>query len=176
MRFSEWQERTAKFKDKDVTVRYRMVVEVAERTTDAKGNALLLPIVGVDAWMTSLELEEGEVIALYRDHGTSEHFHSEMKSELDVERLPSGKFVTNALILEMGVLAYNVLRLMGQIGLKGFKQRHESKRRRIRTVIQELLCVAARVVHHAGQVAYNFGRTCLAFERLVLLRAHFCEV
>jgi hypothetical protein len=164
------------FKGQKVTVRLRMVVEVSERTTDAKGNALLLPLVGVDGWITSLDLPEGEVIGLYRDHGTSEQFHSEMKSELDLERLPSGKFVTNTLILEMGVLAYNVLRLMGQVGLKGYKQRHESKRRRIRTVIQELLMVAARVVHHAGQVAYKFGRTCLAFERLVLLRAHFCQV
>jgi len=174
VRFSEWMDRAVKFKGKEVVVRYRMVVEVSERTTDAKGNSLLLPLVGVDAWITSLDLPEEEVIALYRAHGTSEQFHSEMKGELDLERLPSGKFMTNALILEMGVLAYNVLRLMGQIGLKGYKQRHESKRRRIRTVIQELLCVAARVVHHAGQMAYTFGRTCLAFDRLVLLRAHFC--
>ena len=123
--------------------------------------------------MTSLDLPEEKVIALYRDHGTSEQFHSEMKSELDLERLPSGKFVTNALILEMGVLAYNLLRLLGQVGLKDYKQRHPSKRRRLRTVIQELLCVAARVVHHAGQVAYAFGRDCLAFDRLVMLRARF---
>jgi len=175
MRFSEWQEREVKFKGQKVTVRLRMVVEVSERTSDAKGNALLLPLVGVDGWITSLDLPEDQVIGLYRDHGTSEQFHSEMKSELDLERLPSGKFVTNTLILEMGVLAYNVLRLMGQVGLKGYKQRHESKRRRIRTVIQELLMVAARVVHHAGQVAYKFGRTCLAFDRLLLLRDHFCR-
>jgi hypothetical protein len=173
VRLSEWQERTAKVDGQNVTVRLRMVVEVSERTTDPQGNQLLLPLVGVDAWMTSLDLVEEKVIALYRDHGTSEQFHSEMKSELDLERLPSGKFVTNALILEMGVLAYNLLRLMGQVGLQGYKQRHESKRRRLRTVIQELLCVAARVVHHAGQVAYAFGRNCLAFDRLVMLRARF---
>ena len=34
--------------------------------------------------------------------------------------LPSGKFATNALILELGALAYNVLPLMGQLGLDGF--------------------------------------------------------
>jgi len=174
VRFSEWQEREVKDKGQKVVVRIRMVVEVSERTTDAKGNALLLPLVGVDGWITSLDLPEEQVIGLYRDHGTSEQFHSEMKSELDLERLPSGKFATNTLILEMGVLAYNVLRLMGQVGLKGYKQRHESKRRRIRTVIQELLMVAARVVHHAGQVAYKFGRTCLAFDRLMLLQTYFC--
>ena len=173
MRLSEWQERKAKVDGKEVLVRLRMVVEVVERMTDFNGNRLLLPLIGVDAWMTSLDLPEEKVIALYRDHGTSEQFHSEMKSELDLERLPSGKFVTNALILEMGVLAYNLLRLLGQVGLKDYKQRHPSKRRRLRTVIQELLCVAARVVHHAGQVAYAFGRDCLAFDRLVMLRARF---
>ena len=30
-------------------------------------------------------------------HGTSEQFHSEFKTDLDIEQLPSGKFATNAL-------------------------------------------------------------------------------
>lgn len=173
MRLSEWQERTTMIEGQEVRVRFRMVVEVVERTKDSEGNVLLMPIIGVDAWMTSLEIPEEDVIALYRDHGTSEQYHSEMKSELDLERLPSGKFATNALILEMGALAYNLLRLIGQLGLQGFKQRHESKRRRIKTVIQELMCVAARVVRHAGQTVFAFGRNCLAFERLEMLHTRF---
>ena len=128
----EWQERTFKTEGREVLVKFRMVVEVVERTIDKHGKALLLPLTDVVAWVTSLDLPEEEVVALYRDHGTSEQFHSELKGELDLERLPSGKFATNTLILELGTLANNVLRLMGQIGLKGFKQRAESKRRRIR--------------------------------------------
>jgi hypothetical protein len=174
-RLSEWQERTFQDGKREIVVKFRMIVEVVERTIDKHGNALLVPLTEVVAWITSLDLPEEQVIGLYKDHGTSEQFHSEMKSELDLERLPSGKFATNALILELGALAYNVLRLMGQIGLKGFKQRAESKRRRIRTVIQELLCVAARVVRHAGGFAYNFGRSCLAFDRLKLLESHFAR-
>ena len=37
---------------------------------------------------------------------------------MDVERLPSGKFDTNELVLELTVLAYNILRLIGQELLK----------------------------------------------------------
>jgi hypothetical protein len=37
-----------------------------------------------------------------------------------------------------------------------------------------LTAVSLPLVHHAGQVAYTFGRTCLAFDRLLLLRNHFC--
>lgn len=146
-RLSEVCERIYKDEEHEVLVKYRMVVEVTERTIDRKGNPMLFPVTEVTAWITSLDLDEATIIGLYRDHGTSEQFHSELKSELDLERLPSGKFATNALVLELGALAYNVLRLLGQLGLDGYAQRHPTKRRRIRTVIQELLYVAARVVH-----------------------------
>ena len=175
-RLSERCERTYKDGEREVLVKFRMVVEVAERTIDRKGNALLMPVTEVDAWITSLDLEEGTVIGLYKDHGTSEQFHSEMKSELDLERLPSGKFATNALILELGALAYNVLRLMGQLGLDGFAQRHPTKRRRIRTVIQELLYVAARVVRSGREAFLQFGKRCAVFDRLLALQARLCPV
>jgi len=45
------------------------------------------------------------VIALYRDHATCEQFHSEFKTDLDLERLPSGKFDTNDLVIAFAVLA-----------------------------------------------------------------------
>ena len=40
-----------------------------------------------------------QIIDLYSDHGTSEQFHSEFKTDMDIERLPSGKFATNQLVL-----------------------------------------------------------------------------
>lgn len=97
-----------------------------------------------------------------------------MKSELDLERLPSGKFATNALVLELGALAYNVLRLMGQLGLDGYAQRHPTKRRRIRTVIQELLYVAARVVRSGHEAFLQLGKRCSVFDRLLALQARLC--
>ena len=47
-----------------------------------------------------------------------EQYHSEIKTDMDVERLPSDKFDTNELVLELIVLAYNILRLIGQESLK----------------------------------------------------------
>lgn len=58
-------------------------------------------------------------LKLYADHGTSEQFHSEIKSDMDMERLPSGKFETNQVILHLGALAYNILRIIGQQSIKG---------------------------------------------------------
>jgi hypothetical protein len=85
---------------------------------------------------------------------------------LDIERLPSGKFSTNALILAASTLAYNILRLLGQNGLVGAASpiRHNAARRRIKTVIQELMYVAVRVVKSAGSVILQFGKGCRVFD------------
>ena len=55
------------------------------------------------------------MIRLYHEHGESEQYHSEIKTDMDVERFPSGKFDTNELVLELTVLAYNILRVIGHL-------------------------------------------------------------
>ena len=65
----------------------RIVFEVTERTIK-KGQVLLLPDISVDTYWTSLEDDPYDVIELYHDHGTSEQYHSEIKSDMDLERLP----------------------------------------------------------------------------------------
>ena len=116
-------------------------MRAVERTIDRKGRILLQPEIEIEGWWTSLDGLEAEVIRLYEDHGTSEQFHSEIKSDMDLARLPSGKFATNSLVLTLGGLAYNILRSIGQLGLVGGMSplRHPPKRRRIKTVIQELM-------------------------------------
>ncbi len=47
--------------------------------------------------------KEDDIIALYKDHATSEQFHSEFKT--DLERLPSGQFASNALLMSLKGLA-----------------------------------------------------------------------
>jgi hypothetical protein len=103
---------------------------------------------------------------LYADHGTSEQFQSEFKTDLDIERLPSGKFATNALVLGSSMLAYNFLRWIGQTGLLGSNspRRHKAKRRRIKTVMQELMYVAARIVQTARSIRLSFGKGCRSVE------------
>ena len=63
------------------------------------------------------------------------------------------------------VLAYNILRWIGLTGLlrEDAPIRHDAKRRRLRTVIQELMYVAARVVESGRRLALKFSRACPAF-------------
>lgn len=72
----------------------RRAMRVIERTIDKRGQRLLVPEIEIEGWWTSLAFDEETLIALYADHGTSEQFHGELKSDLDIERLPSGKFTT----------------------------------------------------------------------------------
>jgi hypothetical protein len=135
------------------------VMRIVERTINRHGQVLLTPEIELEGWWTSLEETAEGVIRLYNDHGTSEQFHSEFKTDLDIERLPSGKFATNQLVLSMSALAYNLLRWIGQNGLLGpdSPKRHKAKRRRIRTVIQELMYVAVKVVKTARQIHLLFS-------------------
>lgn len=140
----------------------RVVFQVIERTVDHNGQALLLPEIEVNTYWTSLGpriASADKVIELYKDHGTSEQFHSELKSDMALERLPSGKFGTNGLILTLAVLAYNILRLMGQLSIRnGYQPRKKVKRRRVRTVIQDLIYMAARVTRHARRFGLALSR------------------
>jgi DDE family transposase len=144
---------------------FRRVMRVTERSIDRHGQHLLVPEVEVDGWWTSLELPDASVIRLYEEHATCEQFHSEFKTDLDIERLPSGKFATNDLILAMAALIYNVLRHIGLTGLMSPQApvRHPAKRRRIRTVMQELMYLAARLVRHGRALTLRFAKHCPGF-------------
>jgi len=150
------------------TREFRRVMRVTERTIDRHGVRLLLPEITVEGWWTSLgevACADEKIIALYCDHATSEQFHSEFKTDLDIERLPSGKFATNDLVMACATLAYNILRWIGLVGLlrEDAPVRHDAKRRRLRTVMQELMYVAARVVESGRRLALKFSYRCPAF-------------
>src|SRR5690554_4818744 len=90
------------------SARFRRVIRVIERTFDKHGQALLEPEIELEGWWTTLaesDYNDAHIIALYRDHATSEQFHSEFKTDLDIERLPSGKFATNALIMSLAAFS-----------------------------------------------------------------------
>lgn len=151
----------------------RRVYHLTERTIDKHGHALLLPAYELEGWTTTLPVQfsPAQIMALYADHGTHEQFHSEFKTDMDLERLPSGKFDTNFLICALASVAMNILRLIGQGALTGpdAPLRHSAKRRRIKTVIQELMLKAGRMIHHAGRWVLGLGgndRAFTVFERL----------
>jgi hypothetical protein len=157
--------------------RVRRVLRLVERTIGSRGQHLILPEYELDGWTTTLpaRMNAGKVIALYADHGTHEQFHAEFKTDLDLTRLPSGKFDTNALVCRLAALAMNILRLMGQQGLLGpdAPVRHEAKRRRIKTVMQELIYRAGRLIEHGRQLVLGLGANDRAATVFMRLHAQF---
>ena len=139
---------------------FKRVMRVRKSSIDDDGQILLIPEIKIEGWWTSLEESNETVIKLYNDRGTSEQYHSELKTDLDLERLPSGKFATNQLVLSCAMLTYNILRWIGQNGLRGRKSpiKHTAKRRRIRTVIKHLMYFAARLIKTGRRLKIAFGR------------------
>jgi hypothetical protein len=139
----------------------RRVLRFIERTIDRHGQTLLVPELTLEGWTTSLPagFSARDIIALYADHGTHEQFHSEIKTDLDLTRLPSGKFNSNYLVCQLAALAMDILRLMGQRALLGpdAPVRHSAKRRRIRTVMQELIYRAGRLIQTGRRVILGLG-------------------
>jgi hypothetical protein len=70
------------------------------------------------------------------------------------------------LVLTLGALTYNILRWIGLMGLTGELSpvRHPAKRRRIRTVMQELMYLAARLVESRHQLKLKFSSHCPGFD------------
>ena len=156
---SDWKTVTSKQFNKEFTL--RTGYEITERTIDKYGQFNLVPDVEVETWWTNLGDPDEEIIRLYHAHGECEQFHSEVKTDMDLERLPSGKFATNALILELGMIAYNILRMIGQgtIGGRTPCQKRNVKRRRLRTVISSLIMMAGYVTMHARQLIIGLGKS-----------------
>ena len=156
---SDWKTVTSKQFNKEFTL--RTGYEITERTIDKYGQFNLVPDIEVETWWTNLGDPDEEIIRLYHAHGECEQFHSEVKTDMDLERLPSGKFATNALILELGMIAYNILRMIGQgtIGGRAPRQKRDVKRRRLRTVISNLIMLADHVTMHARQLIIGLGKS-----------------
>lgn len=133
--------------------RVRLVYEVTERTSK-NGQGLLVPEYKVFSVWTNLEqVSDADVLKLYRDRGTCEQYFAELKSELDLERLPSGKFAVNELYFQLGVFVSNMLRVMGAALLNGERLGIKpATRRRLRTVMQGMMYLCGRLVSHARRL------------------------
>ena len=143
------------------TVGVPVVYEIAERTIDKHGQFIMVPDIELGTYWTNLPFSDQEIIDLYHAHGESEQYHSEIKSDMDVERLPSGKFETNKLVLELTMIAYNILRIIGRESLKkrDNPRRKTVHRRRIRTVISNLMQFAGHLTSHAGRIVLALGKS-----------------
>jgi len=67
--------------------------------------------------------------------------------------------------MTLSAYSYNILRWIGLIGLVGniSPVRHPAKRRRIKTVIQELMYLAARVITTGHRMKLRFSKQCSGF-------------
>ena len=130
----------------------------------------------VDSYLTNIKIYDNssnecldqskyciECVDIYHDHATSEQYHSEIKSGMNMELLPSKYFKTNDFILKLCVISFNVLRLIGNMTLdidSSFQHHNKEciSRINVRTVINSIINVACRIVKHARKIIVKFGR------------------
>jgi hypothetical protein len=156
---ASWQDIVYKTEDgEEKKICLRVGYEVIERTIDKTGQTLMFPDIEVNTWWTNLGWTDEEIMDSYHAHGESEQYHSELKTDMDVERLPSGKFETNELVLELAMISYNILRMIGQESLKHKQSAKRTvKRRRLRTVLANLIQCASHIIEHARKICLGLG-------------------
>lgn len=135
-----------------------LVIEGVERDSLANGQGLVFPEIELDCWWTNLPFYVKDCVALYHDHGTSEQFHSELKSDMGIELLPSGSMATNALVLGLASIAFNCLRLIGDAALSTPVKDSEPKRLRLRTVLLWFIKIGCKLVRHANRLLLKINR------------------
>ena len=158
------------------SIRCRIVYEMTERICKANGQMLLVPDIELNMFWTNLGESDQTIINLYHAHGESEQFHSEIKTDMGVERLPSGKFDTNELVLELTLIAYNILRIIGQeiVEQDNAPSKRTVSRKRIRTVIQNVIHFAGQAVVHARQLVLSISRSNAWADCFISLTSRFC--
>lgn len=143
----------------------RVTFEITERTMTPWGQTLITPEVEIDMYYNTLGMEEAtdeQVIEMYHNHGLSEQFHSEFKTDMDFERYPSGKFATNALLLQLATLAFNSLRIIESLAREMPEDSpihfRDTMRRRLKTIIERLILVPANFAVHGRRKRLILGR------------------
>ena len=157
---STWKETSYTDGDGKVHSNYvKIVYEIIERTIDKEGQHLLVHDLETNMFWTNTPYSNQEVINSYHAHGESEQYHSEFKTDMGLERLPSGKSATNALVMELGMMAYNILRIIGQQAARmdDSPMRKTAFRRRLRTVIMNLIMAPSHVTIHARKTWVGLG-------------------
>jgi len=130
----------------------RKILSVVQINNDLNtGQPLLIPYLSLHQWRTNLpktDFRPQDVIRLYKDHATSEQFHSEFKTDLDIEKLPSSKFKTNELIVAIAQLAFNLIRIIGNQALASrlLNAKQDKSRLRIRTILLKIIYLPSKLI------------------------------
>ena len=126
----------------------QIAFKIIEHNESSNGQQLLLPEIEVNLYWTNLDSDAETVFSLYKDHATSEQYHSEIKNDLNFERFASGKYRVNTMLLAALTNAYNTLRIIGHLTLLNqydLPEGANGKRERIRmkTVLRDIIYVSA---------------------------------
>lgn len=70
----------------------RIVYEITERTIDKRLRILIIPDIKLNMFWVNLEWSNDEIISSYHAYGKCEQNHSELKTDMDVKRIPSGDY------------------------------------------------------------------------------------
>ena len=130
----------------------RKILSVVQINNDLNtGQPLLIPHLSLHQWRSNLpksKFSAQQIIQLYKDHATSEQFHSEFKSDLDIERLPSSKYKTNELIVALAQIAFNLIRIIGNQALSSrlLNARQNKIRLRIRTILLKIIYLPCKLI------------------------------
>jgi hypothetical protein len=136
------------------------VADVVVDTLDSDGRPVGNELEHAKSWSWWTNLETGDpwtIVELYRQHASMEQCHGELKSDMHFERMPSGKFSTNALFLQMAAVSFNILRWMGfkllESGapLPGFREGRQPGRLRLRTIIDNICLMPAALTATGGR-------------------------
>jgi Transposase DDE domain group 1 len=131
----------------------------------------------VETYWTNLWQEAADVLALYHAHGTSEQFHSELKTDVNLERFASHSYAVNSLQLQLGTLAYNLIHVVEELAREERKawptRIKEVQRRLVGSVMADLILVAGKIVRHGGKTVmklasqWSWTRVILAVEQRI---------
>ncbi len=149
------------------------IAEVRVDEYDDKGRRYISEELGTTAatWWTNLpDPDPRTIVMLYHDHATMEQHHGELKTDMGIERLPSGKFETNRLYLQLSYIAFAALRLIGDRavecdpGVRPRRSRPAPKRLRIGTILARYVLVPCRLVWHSRRFSVVLGDNYPHFE------------
>ena len=100
-------------------------------------------------WIVATNLSKEEyakeaVIELHEGRGNMERRIGELKHQLNLDKVPCRQYEANCLYFTVGLLSYNLLQMLKQLGLP-----EEYHNKSVRTLRYQLLKLAGKVVFHA---------------------------
>jgi hypothetical protein len=102
--------------------------------------------------ITNMNWEKRRLVKWHRERATSENWIKELKGGFSLERLPSGRFLSNAAFLEIISLAYNLVEALKVLGLP-----NEYRRKTVKSLRYWLFNIPAMWVRHARRWVLKLG-------------------